>query len=236
MGRGNLSDVDLMRIASRDIDGFVALGAVTTGNDPDNDAIVGLALANAEGEVLFDELVCPRDPQQWQGAKIVRGVHMDEAKCANNAKGHEPALRKILNHATILVGYDLDLVLQMLQADGVTLPSCETFDLKHEYAAAHGRWSEWNKDYSFAPLYELADRYGYAADDVHDAAEDARAAAWTFRGFVGECRDIVRAQGGDPLDASRKPRGKKAVLVVIMLVFALALLALLAAGFHLALG
>lgn len=237
MGRGNLNDVDLMRIASRDVESFLALGAVTTGSNPGKDAVVSLALANAEGDVLFDRLVCPSEPDNWQGAKIVRGVHMDEAKQAPGIRDLEPEVRKLLSRASLLVGYDLDTILQLLQAAGMTPPSCETFDLKHEYAAAHGRWSEWNKDYTFATLYELADKYGYAADDVHDAAEDARAAAAAFRGFVGECRDVVREQGGDPLKGARKRTSvvKRLVIVAIMLILAVAIIAMAASGLHMAL-
>ena len=153
MGRGNLNDVELMRIASRDIENFVALGAVATGADPEKDSVVSLALANAEGDVLLDQLVCPRDPEKWAGAKIVRGVHMDEAKQAPDARDVEPEVRRALSRASLLVGYDLDANLRLLQAAGMPPPQCETFDLKHEYAQAHGRWSEWSKDYTFATLY-----------------------------------------------------------------------------------
>lgn len=195
MSAGNLKHDDLMHIASMPTEGFVALDIEATGDDPQDDQVVAVAVVDAKGDALFDRLIKPTGRACWPAARQIRGMQWSDVECEQGLAAHAGELRRLLEGAPLVVCYDAKWTLAMLEGGGLPLKPQGVFDFKREYAKAHGRWSDRAKDYTFAQLDECARRYGYAGKLI-TALSDAKALAYTYRAFVGECRDAFQGEGG----------------------------------------
>ena len=167
MSMGNLKHDDLMHIASMPTEGFVALDIEATGDDPQNDQVVAVAVVDAKGDVLFDRLIKPTDRACWPAARQIRGMQWSDVECEQGLIAHADELRCLLEGAPLVVCYDAKWTLAMLKGGGLPLKPQGVFDFKREYAKAHGRWSD-----------------------------RAKALAYTYRAFVGECRNAFQGEGG----------------------------------------
>jgi DNA polymerase III epsilon subunit-like protein len=195
MSAGNLKHDDLMHIASMPTEGFVALDIEATGDDPQKDQVVAVAVVDAEGDALFDRLIKPTDRACWPAARQIRGMQWSDVECEQGLLAHADELGRLLEGAPLVVCYDAKWTLAMLEGGGLSLKPQGVFDFKREYAKAHGRWSDRARDYTFAQLDECARRYGYAGELV-TALSDAKALAYAYQAFVGECRDAFQGRGG----------------------------------------
>lgn len=195
MSVGNLKHDHLMYIASMPTEEFVALDIEATGDDPQKDQVVAIAVVDAEGDALFDRLIKPADRACWPAARQIRGMQWSDVECEQGLAAYADDLRRLLEGTSLVVCYDAEWTLAMLGSSGLSLKPRGVFDFKREYAKAYGRWSERAKDYTFAQLDECAQRYGYAGKLI-TALSDAEALAYTYQAFVGECRDAFQGKGG----------------------------------------
>ena len=204
MSRGNLKDVDLFRIAAMDIHDFIAIGFAATGPSAKDDELLSLAIVDAKGSVLFDQRVRPTKRKHWLSTKEARGITWEDVKDERELAVFAEELERIIGSAPLVVAYNVPLVVGLLKADGVSVSPRDTFDLRSEYAAAFGRWSDSEGDYSFASLSDCATRYGYQLES-RGAVQDAKAIASVYRSFVGECRDEAGVERTD--DREGRQRG-----------------------------
>lgn len=190
----HLSDSEILMYAEKQTSGFVVIDTETTGLDPEKDEVLSLAVVDEDGKELFYHYIKPGTRKRWPKATEINGITWKDVKDEKELWEYRDELNAIFAKYNLLVGYNLEFDLEMLEASGYKVPIARTFDLMHAYSDAYGRWSEKHGDYTWVKLTQCAKHYKYKFE-AHDALNDAMATAYCYKAFVAECQKEKDAKG-----------------------------------------
>lgn len=218
----------LKRVKEIDPSKIAVLDTETTGLDPKNDEVLSLSIVDGAGEMLFDSLIRPSRRKRWPKAQEIHGISPADVADAPTLAEVSDEVRGILRDADLVVGYNVEFDLGMLEAGGLDL-YFPTFCVMKEFAPVNGRWSEKRGDYAWCKLAQCAKHYGYGPFAAHGSLEDAKATAHCFRELTKdpayasavESRDDVRER------AERATKGADSCLFGCLFLFAAVFVVLL---------
>ena len=164
----------------------IVVDTETTGLDPDKDEILSLSIVDGNGEVLFDSLVRPEHRKRWPKAQEIHGIAWADVKDKSELLEMSDEIEAIFAAAKVVVGYNLDYDIDMIQAGGIHTGRLKWLDLMQEYAPIYGKWSERKDDWRWAKLEQCAKHYRYGAFDAHGSLEDAKATAYCYRKIMAD--------------------------------------------------
>ena len=184
------SEVDLSyALTGFSLDDVVVFDTETTGLDPyGGDEIVSIGICDGHGNKLFYSLVKPTRKRGWKEAEAIHGISPQDVKDAPKIKQIADEIRSHILGDKLVVGYNVEYDLMMLDAAGVIdgMPPAR-FDVMRQYATVHGtspaRYGR--EGYQWSKLTECAAHYGYTFP-AHNSAEDAVAAAFCYRSLLSD--------------------------------------------------
>lgn len=163
---------------------ILCLDVETTGLYPAFDEILQLSIIDGNGEVLFNQYICPKEHTEWEEAEQVNGISPLTVAGESTIDGYIPVLEQILSKAELLVGYNiLKFDLWFLHCAGVNLPEeVEVFDVMLEFAPIFGEWNSYHRDYTWQKLSNCARYYNYPDNEekYHNSLFDVRATLHCF--------------------------------------------------------
>ena len=166
----------------------IAIDVETTGLDPDNDEVLSLSIVDGNRALLFDELVRPERRKRWPKASEVNGIYWTDVKNKKTLLSHAARIEEIFQAADLVIGYNLEFDLSMLEAGGIKLGQTQMFDVMKEYAKTtpDGRWVK---------LTECAKHYGIEFAP-HRSASDAIATILCYEALVsdGKYQEAIRRE------------------------------------------
>lgn len=175
----------LKRVKEIDPSKIAVLDTETTGLNPKNDEILSLSIVDGAGEMLFDSLIRPSRRKRWPKAQEIHGISPADVADAPTLVDVSDEVREILRGADLVVGYNVEFDIGMLDAGGIHV-GLPTFCVMKEFAPVNGRWNERRGDYAWCKLAQCARHYEYGAFDAHGSLEDAKATAHCFRKLVND--------------------------------------------------
>lgn len=166
-----------MDLGGVDSSRVIVLDAETTGVRPGSDEVLSVSIIDGDGKVLFDELIRPEHRKRWPKAQEINGISPEDVSGKKTLLQHGEELLSIVRGASVVVGFNVDFDLRMLEAGGLELDGVPTFDVMREYSRLHG--GKWPK------LSELAAHYGYDFEP-HSSLADVRATLYCYRKLLEE--------------------------------------------------
>ena len=156
----------------------IAIDVETTGLDPKNDEVLSLSIVDNNHMVLFDELIRPERRKRWPKASEINDIYWTDVKNKNTLLSHAARIEEIFQAADLVIGYNLEFDLSMLETGGIKLGQPRIFDVMKEYAKTtpDGRWVK---------LTECAKRYGIEFAP-HRSASDAMATILCYEALVSD--------------------------------------------------
>lgn len=147
-----------------------------------NDEILQLSVINGNGEVLFNELLRPKNVAEWPGAEAIHGISPDMVTGKPTIDQYMPQLNSIMSAAKLIIGYNLQFDLGFLRRAGIEWPKeTQTFDVMTEFAEIYGEWNNYFRDYKWQKLCVCAEYFGYEGNgNFHDSLEDIRATLFCY--------------------------------------------------------
>lgn len=173
------------------LDKVVVFDTETTGLDPyGGDEIVSIGICDGYGKKLFYSLVKPTRKRSWRDAERIHGISPSDVKDAPKIKDIAEKIRSYLLGDKLIVGYNVEYDLMMLDAANVIseIPS-HRFDVMQQYATVHGteRARYGRRGYQWSKLAECAAYYGYEFP-AHNSLEDSIAAAFCYRSLLSDAK------------------------------------------------
>lgn len=174
---------------------IVVIDTETTGlNRSGNDEAVSLAMIDGNGNVLIDTLLKPMHRRSWVDAERINGISPDDVKDAPHLVDVIDNVKRYLDGADLVVGYNLEFDLGIL---GVFVYPSKQFDVMREFARFYGaKRNDGSRKWS--KLTECASHYGYSFTP-HGALEDCKATLFCYKA-VKEDRAYLKV-------ANKKPMG-----------------------------
>ena len=123
----------LKRVKEIDPSKIAVLDTETTGLDPKNDEVLSLSIVDGAGEMLFDSLIRPSRRKWWPKAQEIHGISPADVADAPTLVEVSDEVRGILRGADLVVGYNVEFDLGMLEAGGLDL-YFPTFCVMKEFA------------------------------------------------------------------------------------------------------
>lgn len=166
---------------------IIVIDTETTGTDFEKDEVLSLAIVDGDGNELFYELIRPQRRKRWPSATEIHGIRWSDVKDKQFLYEYEHEIMKLFGKAKIIVGYNIDFDLGMLEASGAVIPGAEakSFCVMKEYAEVHGADSEWKGEKLWCKLTKCAQHYGYKFTP-HNALEDAKATAFCYKSLLAD--------------------------------------------------
>lgn len=184
------SEVDLSyALTGFSLDDVVVFDTETTGLDPyGGDEIVSIGICDGHGNKLFYSLVKPTRKRSWKEAEAIHGISPQDVKDAPKIKQIADEIRSHILGDKLVVGYNVEYDLMMLDAAGVIdgMPP-NRFDVMRQYATVHGtKPAKYGREgYQWSKLGVCAVHYGYWFN-AHNSLEDALAAAYCYRSMLSD--------------------------------------------------
>lgn len=139
--------------------------------------VLSLAITDLDGNVLFYDLIKPKERKRWPKAQEIHGISPADVKDKQTLEERLPDIEPIFNSASVVVGYNVKFDIDMLASSGFEYKGA-THDLMRSYSNRHNNGR-------FAKLTQCASHYGYKYD-AHNALEDAKATAYCYKKFKEE--------------------------------------------------
>lgn len=136
---------------------IVVLDTETTGLDRTEDEPVSIAMIDGDGNVIIDTLVKPLLKRSWAEAQQIHGISPEDVKDAPYMVSILPTIRKAIEEADLVVGYNLEFDIHMLRQ---LVESSKQFDVMREFAKVHGQIRN-DGSFKWSKLSECAEYYGY---------------------------------------------------------------------------
>ena len=154
----------------------VYLDTETTGLNK-NDEIVEIAIIDADGSLLLDELVKPKKMIP-QDAYRIHGIDNAMVATARSWPLLWPLVREILINRPIgIYNVEFDLRLMRQSFDAYNLPwkdTLNTFDILLLFARFYGEWDSYRRSFRFQSLENAAKYLGLPVSSLHRAKDDAQ--------------------------------------------------------------
>jgi DNA polymerase III epsilon subunit-like protein len=208
--------MDVREIRRIDPKRIIVIDTETTGIDVGKDEILSLTIVDLEGNILFDELVCPVRRQRWPKAEEVNGISPSMVKGKKHLTDHEDVICGIWNNAELVVGYNVSFDTKFLYESGLPLKQLPEFDVMKEFAPIHGVWNNYHQDYQWAKLSQCAEHYGIAGFDAHTSLGDTEATRRCFLALMDDPR-YQKMRNADYSIATFVKSLNKVLLVVLVL-------------------
>lgn len=168
----------------------------TTGLDPNNDAILQVAIIDGSGTVLFKSLVKPSRHTSWPAAQRVTGLSPQDVADGLPLERCKASIEDALRDTELLVGYNLMYDLGFLYAADIEVPACRYFDVMREYAPVAQVRGKYGR-FLWRPLHECARHYGVELAP-HDALSDIQATMQCFTRMLNDDGSMYRVPGTIP--------------------------------------
>lgn len=150
----------------------ICIDTETTGTVTGRDEVLSVAIVDGSGKELFYSLIHPVRRKRWDEAERINGISPASVKDAPTLLECADRIEELLNRADVIVGYNLEFDIEMLQRGGISIPPVERFDVMRAFAPIYGEWAEWKKDWKWQRLSKCAEYYGLEFN-AHNALEDA---------------------------------------------------------------
>lgn len=158
---------------------IVFIDTETTGLVASKDEVLSLSVVDSAGNVLFDHLIKPRTRKRWPKAQEVNGIAPSDVKDEKTLEEYADELAPLFDGTYLVVGYNVSFDLGMLEASGLDVSKCKSFDVMREYEKVFG---------SRVKLVQCATSYGYGSFEAHGSLEDAKATAYCFSRLIADER------------------------------------------------
>lgn len=169
-------------ITSLDHSRILVVDTETTGLKPyETDEILSLTILDLDGNVVFDELVCPEKRKRWPKAQEVHGITWSMVKDKKHLRDYREQLQEVWRNAELVVGYNVGFDSDFIYASSLALsPHVPEFDVMREFAPIWGRWDDYHNDWRWPKLTQCAAHYGITDFDAHSSRGDAEATRRCF--------------------------------------------------------
>lgn len=146
-------------------DEIIVLYLESTGKDPHSDEALSLSIVNAEGVVLFDELIKPQHHLEWKYDCTLRPITWEDAGDRKFFIEYWPEVADLISGASLVAGSDIDYCLEVLENSGASFGHINTFDITWQFAVSHYRFENWQSGMPEIGLIECAQYYGVPLDE-----------------------------------------------------------------------
>lgn len=167
---------------------IVCIDTETTGTSKGRDEVLSVGMVDGDGNELFYSLIHPAHRRKWTEAERINGISPDDVKDAPTLLECADRIEEILESADIIVGYNLEFDIEMLQRGGISIPPRTKFDVMRAFAPIYGEWAEWKRDWKWQRLEKCAVYYGHAFK-AHNALEDARVTVLCYHDMMKQISD-----------------------------------------------
>lgn len=200
---------------------YVVLDTETTGLKPGYDEVLSISVVDPDGNVLFDSLIQPTERKKWPNASKIHGIRFADVKDKPTLRDIQDEVRKIIDSADVVVGYNVSFDLEMLHGNGFTTNELKSYDLMGAFSQAYGDYNETFKNYDYVKLEKCAEQYGYNFG-AHNALEDAKATAYCLKAFQHECAEELPRAVETQEKRAKQRRNVKIGVIVAMVVLIVA--------------
>ena len=148
------------------------------------DAVVEIAIIDAEGNVLINSLVRPKHRKRWPDAEAIHGIGPAEVADAPTLDLLMPSITAAVRGTQVVIynaAFDSKFLPEALEA--AALVHCCML----QYAKFKGDWNEYHNNYRWHKLTDAAKHIGYRFEgDAHRALADCKAtrAVWQHMGLI----------------------------------------------------
>lgn len=160
----------------------------TTGFKPD-DEILQVSIVDANGEKVYNQYFKPEHKQSWESAEQVNHISPTSTKDKPYLKMHKETIEKLLDSASLIVGYNTGFDMKMLEQNGIKIPQDTKYvDLMIPFAKVYGEKNEYGKP-KWQKLVTCAKTYGYNTEkaDWHNSLGDTMATRFCFNEMRTRC-------------------------------------------------
>ena len=159
----------------------IIIDTETTGLNAGIDEIIELAAIDADtGEVLINKRYATRVVRRWDAAELINGISPEDV-AGLPPFGDDPADIEIINGADLIIGWNVDYDIRMIEATGITVEP-ERFDLMSADANLLGEITPDRRGGKWRKLIDAAEWWGF---DVRDA--EARYGVNQYHGALFDC-------------------------------------------------
>lgn len=183
-----LRAIPLERIAVIDVE--------TTGLRPGRDEVLQVSACNGEGTILLNAYVRPPTRKRWPKAQEVHGISWQMVRDQPPFEEFADALFLITQECDLLVGYNIEFDLSMLESEGLRVTRDvrnKCYDLMHDCSVLYGTWSENYGEYRYISLTKAAHVYGIEYEP-HKADSDVQATSAVLRALLSDPKLEDRVQ------------------------------------------
>lgn len=161
----------------------IVIDTETTGVTPGSDEILQLSIISGHRRILFDHYIKPVSHIEWKGAQKVNRIKPSNVRFRPTIDVYAPLVQAILKNAKIIVGYNTEFDLAMLNDAGIDADSRYIDVMREDSDRRDG--AKWRK------LGETALAYGYFLVP-HDSLEDCEATLHIYKRMFPEKNFLVR--------------------------------------------
>lgn len=167
-------------------DQIVCVDTETTGLDPEKDEVLQVSIVDGDGKELLNTLVRPKKRRRWPKAESINGISWSDVKEMPELLELKGDIERIINGASLLVGYNLPFDIDMLSAGGINIRQTEMFDVMREFSFAFGKYNERFGRNQFMKLSNARSHYGIRTNNAHDAFADALSTIQIFHKLIND--------------------------------------------------
>jgi len=161
---------------------IIVIDTETTGLNPGSDEVLSLAIIDGDGNVLFDDFMRPARRKRWPKAAEINGITWSDVKDKGTLLDRGAEILPLFENASLVVGYNVQFDLGMLEGNGLALPERNVYDVMKWHAIKNGGRK--------VRLAQCASHYGYGFEP-HNALEDAKATLHCFKSMVGNTNALA---------------------------------------------
>lgn len=168
--------------------GLIVIDTETTGLSASSDEIIQLSIVNEHGETLFNSYLRPLFHKEWKDAENINGISPKMVVDAPTVGEKAVEIQKILNSASVIVGYNTEFDLDFLESSGLIIPKIEIIDVMRGFAPVYGEWNDKYGDYKWQKLTTCAEYYGYDwnSTTAHNSLADCLATLYCHKCMINK--------------------------------------------------
>lgn len=146
------------------------------------DEILQLSIINTQKETIVNEYYKPKKLTEWPMAERVHHISPADVADKPTITQAKKKIEKILNTASIIVGYNIQFDIRMLVQNGIEIPSdIRIIDIMKPFAKIYGEYNQLHKNYKWQKLETCARYYGYKEEGYHNSLADCYATLHCFK-------------------------------------------------------